>query len=111
MGKSDPTDAVAAARGALSGAASGIPKTRNGPVEQMRVLLVAKRSARAQRIQTLNQLRHLVFTGPESIRVRFKNRYKTGLISEAAAMRPRNGSDPVLFTMSRPPDLALVALR
>ncbi len=60
VGKSDPTDAVAAARGALSGAASGVPKTRNGPVEQMRVLLVAKRSARAQRIRTLNQLRHLV---------------------------------------------------
>jgi len=98
VGKSDPTDAVAAARAALSGTASGIPKTRNGPVEQMRVLLVAKRSARAQRIQTLNQLRHLVFTGPEPIRVRFKDRYKTGLITEAAAMRPRHGSDPVLFT-------------
>ena len=98
VGKSDPTDAVAAARAALSGAASGVPKSRNGPVEQMRVLLVAKRSARAQRIQTLNQLRHLVFTGPGSIRSRFKDRYKTGLISEAAAMRPRNGSDPVLFT-------------
>jgi transposase len=98
VGKSDPTDAVAAARAALSGTAAGIPKTRNGPVEQMRVLLVAKRSARAQRIQTLNQLRHLVFTGPEPIRVRFKDRYKTGLITEAAAMRPRNGSDPVLFT-------------
>jgi transposase len=98
VGKSDPTDAVAAARAALSGAAAGVPKSRNGPVEQMRVLLVAKRSARAQRIQTLNQLRHLVFTGPESIRSRFKDRYKTGLITEAAAMRPRPGSDPVLFT-------------
>jgi transposase len=98
VGKSDPTDAVAAARAALSGTASGIPKTRNGPVEQMRVLLVAKRSARSQRIQTLNQLRHLVFTGPEPIRSRFKDRYKTGLITEAAAMRPRHGSDPVLFT-------------
>ena len=98
VGKSDPTDAVAAARAALSGTAAGIPKTRNGPVEQMRVLLVAKRSARAQRIQTLNQLRHLVFTGPEPIRSRFKDRYKTGLITEAAAMRPRHGSDPVLFT-------------
>jgi transposase len=98
VGKSDPTDAVAAARAALSGTAAGIPKTRNGPVEQMRVLLVAKRSARSQRIQTLNQLRHLVFTGPEPIRSRFKDRYKTGLITEAAAMRPRHGSDPVLFT-------------
>ena len=98
VGKSDPTDAVAAARAALSGAAAGIPKTRNGPVEQMRVLLVAKRSARTQRIQTLNQLRHLVFCAPEPIRTRFKDRYKRGLITEAAAMRPRNGSDPVLFT-------------
>jgi transposase len=98
VGKSDPTDAVAAARAALSGAATGIPKTRNGPVEQMRVLLVARRSARTQRIQTLNQLRHLVFCAPEPIRVRFKDRYKRGLVTEAAAMRPRKGSDPVEFT-------------
>ncbi len=97
-GKSDPIDAVAAARAVVSGAAAVTPKTRNGPVEQMRVLLVARRSARTQRIQTLNQLRHLVFTGPEPIRVRFKDRYKTGLVSEAAAMRPRKGSDPVTFT-------------
>ena len=97
-GKSDPIDAVAAARAVVSGAAAVTPKTRNGPVEQMRVLLVARRSARTQRIQTLNQLRHLVFTGPEPIRVRFKDRYKTGLVTEAAAMRPRKGSDPVTFT-------------
>jgi transposase len=64
----------------------------------MRVLLVARRSARQQRIQTLNQLRQLVFTAPESIRVRFKDRYQTGLITEAANMRPRKGSDPVTFT-------------
>ncbi len=98
QGKSDPTDAVAAARAALSGQASVTPKARNGRVEQMRVLLVARRSARQQRIQSLNQLRHLVLTGPELIRTRFKDRYKTGLVSEAAKMRPRQGSDPVLFT-------------
>ena len=98
VGKSDATDAVAAARAVLSGAAAVTPKSRNGPVEQMRVLLVARRSARAQRIQSLNQLRHLVFTAPEPIRVRFKDRYKTGLVTEAANMRPRMGSDPVVFT-------------
>ncbi|MEE8268237.1 MAG: IS110 family transposase [Gemmatimonadales bacterium] len=98
VGKSDPTDAVAAARAALSGAASVTPKSRNGPMEQMRVLLVARRSARQQRIQTLNQLRHLVFTAPEPIRRRFKDRHKTGLVTEAAKMRPRKGSDPVTFT-------------
>jgi transposase len=98
QGKSDPTDAVSAARAALSGEASVTPKSRNGPVEQMRVLMVARRSARQQRIQSLNQLRHLVFTAPEPIRVRFKDRYKTGLVTEAANMRPRKGSDPITFT-------------
>ena len=96
-GKSDPTDAVAAARAALSGEASVTPKGRNGPVEQIRVLMVARRSARQQRIQTLNQLRHLVFTAPEEIRVRFKDRPKTGLVTEAANMRPRKGSDPITY--------------
>jgi transposase len=98
VGKSDATDAVAAARAALSGSASVIPKTRNGPVEQIRILMVARRSARSQRIETLNQLRHLVFTGPEEVRARFKDRYKTGLVSEVAKLRPRKGSDPVLYT-------------
>jgi len=98
QGKSDPTDAVSAARAALSGTATTTPKSRDGAVEQMRVLLVARRSARQQRIQTLNQLRHLVFTAPEPIRVRFKDRYKIGLVTEAANMRPRPDSDPIVFT-------------
>jgi len=98
QGKSDPTDAVSAARAALSGTATITPKSRNGQVEQMRVLMVARRSAREQRIQSLNQLRHLVFTAPESIRVRFKDRYKTGLVTEAANMRPNRVSDPILYT-------------
>ena len=97
QGKSDPTDAVSAARAALSGEATVTPKSRDGRVEEMRVLLVARRSAREQRIQTLNQLRHLVFCAPEEIRVRFKDRPKRGLVSEAANMRPRKGSDPIVY--------------
>jgi transposase len=97
-GKSDPIDAVAAARAALSGTAKVTPKGRNGRVEEMRVLLVARRSARRQRNVMLNQLRQLVITAPDEIRVRFKDRAKTGLVSEAAAMRPRKGSDPIIYT-------------
>ncbi len=98
-GKSDPTDAVAAARAALSGEATVTPKgSRWALIEQIRVLMVARRSAREQRIQSLNQLRHLVFTAPEKIRLRYKDRYKTGLVTEAANMQPRKGSDPVTFT-------------
>ena len=98
VGKSDSTDAISAARAALSGSASVIPKTRNGPVEQIRILMVARRSARSQRIETLNQLRHLIFTSPEEIRSRFKDRPRTGLVTDVAKLRPRKGSDPVTYT-------------
>jgi len=98
LGKSDPIDAVAAARAALSGSATVTPKHRDGAVEQIRVLMVARRSARTQRSQTLNQLRQVVMCGPDEIRARFKDRPQTGLITEAAGMRPRRGSDPVLYT-------------
>ncbi len=98
VGKSDDTDAVSAARAALSGSASVVPKTRDGAVEEIRILLVARRSGREQRIQALNQLRHLVFTAPEPIRARFKDRYKTGLVTEVAKLRPRQGSDPITYT-------------
>src|ERR1019366_3782210 len=52
-GKSDPLDAVEAARAALSGKASGQGKTMNGAAETVRVLVVAKRSARQARIKAL----------------------------------------------------------
>jgi transposase len=62
QGKSDPVDALAAARAALSGSATGSPKTRDGNVEAIRVLMIARRSAVDTRIETLDQLRHVVFT-------------------------------------------------
>jgi transposase len=101
VGKSDTTDAISAARAALSGSAAVTPKRRDGQVEEIRILLVARRSAREQRIQTLNQLRHLVFCAPEPIRARFKDRYKTGLVTDVAKLRPRKGSDPVALTTQR----------
>ncbi len=38
VGKSDPIDAEAAARAVLAGTATGVPKTRTGPVEAIRAL-------------------------------------------------------------------------
>lgn len=98
LGKSDPIDAQAAARAVLSGTASVVPKRRDGAVEQMRVLMVARSSAKRQRSQTLNQLRQVVICGPETVRARFKDRPQTGLIAQAAAMRPRKGLDGVVYT-------------
>ncbi len=42
LGKSDPIDAEAAARAALSGEANVTPKRRDGTVEQMRVLMIVR---------------------------------------------------------------------
>ena len=68
QGKSDPLDAVSAARAALSGRASGAPRGRDGAVEAIRALMVAKRSARQERTQAINQARALIMTGPEELR-------------------------------------------
>ena len=71
-GKSDPVDALSAARAALSGTATGLPKTRDGNVEAIRVLMIAHRSAVDTRIETLNQMRHIVFTATPEIRGKFE---------------------------------------
>jgi len=71
-GKSDPADAVEAARAALSGRMQGAGKTRDGNVEASRALVVAKRSARSTRIRSMNQIRHLGFTAPDELRDRLR---------------------------------------
>jgi transposase len=91
-GKSDPLDAVSAARAALSGRAAGVPKGRDGQVEAIRVLMVAKRTARSERIQTINQARSLIVTGPEDLRARFAGHSADDLVAGLAALRPRPGS-------------------
>jgi transposase len=60
-------------------------------VEAIRVLMVAKRSARAERTQTINQARALILTGPEDLRARFAQHDPAHLVAELAALRPRPG--------------------
>jgi transposase len=96
-GKSDPADAVEAARAALSGRAQGAGKTRDGNVEAIRALVVAKRSARSSKIMTLNQIRHLGFTASDELRERFAGISRQRLGAAAAGLRPRAGSDSVSF--------------
>jgi transposase len=97
-GKSDPLDAIEAARAALSGRACGAAKSRDGNVEAIRALVVAKRSARSAKIQALNQIRHLSFTAPEQLRQRLAGVSRHHLAARAAALRPgsREGADPVI---------------
>ena len=97
-GKSDPLDAIEAARAALSGRACGAAKSRDGNVEAIRVLVVAKRSARSAKIQTLNQIRHLSFTAPDQLRQQLAGVSRQQLAARAAALRPpaAKSADPVI---------------
>jgi transposase len=96
QGKSDPVDAIEAARAALSGRARGIAKTAVGNVEAIRALLIAQRSGRQARARCLNQIRHLGFTSPDLLREQFRDISKAHLAERAAALRPRADGDPVL---------------
>ena len=94
QGKSDPLDAVSAAGAAQSGRARGAPKGRDGQVEAIRALMVARRSAAGERTRTINQARALILTGPDDLRARFARHTAAALVSRIAALRPRPGDVP-----------------
>ena len=83
---------MSAARAAQSGRARGAPKGRDGAVEAVRALMVAKRSARSERTQAINQARALIVTGPEDLRARFAAHATANLVTSLASLRPRPGA-------------------
>ncbi|MEU7554331.1 IS110 family transposase [Streptomyces sp. NPDC044571] len=86
MGKSDPIDAYAAARAALSGRASSSPK--DDTVAGIRALHNAARSAVKARTAALNQITHILFAAPESIRAKYGQLKGTDRTDALARLRP-----------------------
>jgi transposase len=87
-GKSDPLDAVEAARAVLSGKAHGRAKSRDGSVEAIRVLVVAKRSARASRTKALTQMRQITYSAPDQLQSRLKGLPIAQFVAVAQGLRP-----------------------
>jgi len=94
-GKSDPEDAIAAARAAFSGDANGAAKTQDGNVEAMRVIRMARLSARRSRTLALNQMRALISTAPEPLRDELRHLSVARLLARAASYRPGTKRDLV----------------
>ena len=92
-GKSDPIDAELAARAALSGLASAVPKDTRGIVEAIRQLSVARNGAIKARSAALCQLEDLVITAPDELRRDLTAR-KTlrGKATLCLALRPNRAS-------------------
>jgi len=91
-GKSDPVDAVAAARAAQSGKATALPKTRTGNVEAIRTLRMIRKSATRDRTSAINQMRALIVTAPTGLRETFRGVTIAKLVKGCALLRP---SDPI----------------
>ena len=112
VGKSDPIDAEAAARAALSGRAAGIPKTRTGPVEAIRALRVARGSAVSARARAIVQMKSLIISAPELLREQLREISTTHsgtakLVRTCAALRP----DPARTRAGDPCAATKTALR
>lgn len=106
QGKSDPIDAYAAARAALSGTASGIPKSRDGNIEMIRVLRVARTSAIKARTVALTQLKAVIKTAPDSLRDELRHLDGAALLARCRGLRPSRGPAPTPSPYAkRPPRL------
>ncbi len=87
-GKTDTIDAQAAARAALNGEARGTPKSGDGLVEAIRMLMVARRSAVKARTQAINQMHSLVVTAPEQVKHQLKGLSSKARVEVCASFRP-----------------------
>lgn len=102
-GKSDPTDAISAARSVQSGEEHGVAKSADGAVESIRLLQVARRSALKARSQTANQVYAIIDTAPEELRSRFHG-LPVRVVADTAARFHRS-------PISSPLDAAKCSLR
>lgn len=91
-GKSDPLDAYAAARIALTGEGVAVPKDE--PTTALRALLTARRGAMKARTATINQIRSLLVTAPAGLRERYRSHSRIALIRALARCRPASLTDP-----------------
>jgi transposase len=88
QGKSDPIDAIQAARAALAGERTGTPEQRDGRVEALRNLRVARRSAVGRRADTQRQMKTLIVTAPNELRARLRGLSVKQLIVTCANLPP-----------------------
>jgi len=99
-GKSDRIDAAAAARRLLAG--EGLARLRGfGEREQLRVLLLERRSARQAQSAALNQLHALVITAPPTLRERLETLRGLALARRSARLRRQDSPAPSLRRLGR----------
>jgi transposase len=94
-GKTDPIDAAEAAKAVLAGSDLPTPKTCDGPVESIRVVLAARDSAVKASTSAIRQIKSLITTAPDQIREQLRHLGNDHLIAKLTAVRPGQASDSV----------------
>lgn len=108
-GKSDPLDAVAAARAVLAGEATTAPKPRSGPVEAIRLIRTTRASAVKARGSAINQMHGLLFSAPDDLRQSLAGLNRAALVVRCARLRvdeasiadPATAAKAALRTLAR----------
>jgi hypothetical protein len=96
-GKSDPIDAINAARAVLSEMATTAPKNRDGYVEAVRQIRTTRRSATKARKAALQQIHGMLWCAPEPLRAELSDLNRAALVSRCARLRipaARSSDDP-----------------
>lgn len=78
----------------VSGDAAGAPKTADGPIESLRMLRVARRSAIKARTQAINQFNAILDTAPSSVRDTLVGVKTAQAVERAAHFDAGNLADP-----------------
>jgi transposase len=93
-GKTDAIDAEAAARAVLSGRATSVAKTSDGPVEMLRLFKLAKGSAVKSRTQAINQLKSVLVSADSALRESMAGLSNPRLIKRCAQLDDLDGQGP-----------------
>lgn len=87
-GKSDPLDAITAARQVLTGGDLPTPKTSDGPVESLRVLATTRASAVKASTAVLRQIAMLLVSAPAPLRESLQGLTRPVLLERLASSHP-----------------------
>lgn len=100
-GKSDPVDAEAAARALLAGQATAVPKNREGSVEALRALTIARNSAVKATTTASNQIKALLVGADQDLRDQFQVQSLLQLARRCSQVAPASGLHVALASLGR----------
>lgn len=97
-GKSDEIDAYQAAHTALAGIGCSTPKAADGPVEAIRAVALARRSAVKARTEAIAQIKSLLVSAPAALRSAYRGMTTSRLVRALSRSRARADDDLVAAT-------------